>query len=349
MATSITTYTYIPQFASLDEVQRFCAFLSKSSIVPPAYRGRPEDIFVALQYGAEVGLSPMQALQNVAVINGRPSLPCETMLALVRQSGLLESIQEATTEEIQKTGVAWCEVRRKGQPYPIRHTYSIEDARRAHLWERRGKDGSDTPWTTYPYRMLQLRARSWCLRDGFSDVLRGLLSAEEAADIEAATPAARIEQATDQRRAALIERLQGNGQQAATPAPETAQPAQAPTPTPTPAPTPTPTAPAPAPSAPAAADPPQPAAAAPEPAADPQPAAQESERQALLDAVLQVAKLQGALRATPTGAAVIRGIYADLGYEHDDPRQVSPAQLAELEERLTRALARATAQRTRAR
>jgi hypothetical protein len=39
------------------------------------YGGQPEDIMVALQLGSEVGLRPMEALQNIAVINGRPAGP----------------------------------------------------------------------------------------------------------------------------------------------------------------------------------------------------------------------------------------------------------------------------------
>ncbi len=53
---------------------------------------------------------------------------------------------------------------------------SKEDAKKAGLW---GKAG---PWSQYPKRMLQMRARSFALRDKFADALSGLIMAEEAQD-----------------------------------------------------------------------------------------------------------------------------------------------------------------------
>ena len=63
-----------------------------------------------MQWGAEIGLQPLQAMQNIAVINGRPSLWGDAVLALVRSSGLLEQFEETQTEDM-----ATCTVKRKGQ------------------------------------------------------------------------------------------------------------------------------------------------------------------------------------------------------------------------------------------
>jgi hypothetical protein len=65
---------------------------------------------------------------------------------------------------------------RRGQP-PERRTFSVADAKRAKLWFKAG------PWTTYPDRMLQMRARGFAIRDVFPDALRGVITAEEAVDI----------------------------------------------------------------------------------------------------------------------------------------------------------------------
>jgi hypothetical protein len=59
---------------------------------------------------------------------------------------------------------------------PVVAKFSVEDAKRAGLW---GKQG---PWSAYPKRMMQMRARGFALRDAFPDVLKGLISAEEAQD-----------------------------------------------------------------------------------------------------------------------------------------------------------------------
>jgi len=66
-------------------------------------------------------------------------------------------------------------VKRKGME-PVSVTFTVGDAIRAGLWKKAG------PWTQYPKRMLQMRARSFALRDAFPDVLRGLVATEELMD-----------------------------------------------------------------------------------------------------------------------------------------------------------------------
>jgi len=118
-----------------------------------------------------MGIHPMQALQNIAVINSRPSLWGDAALALVRASPLCESVSEK-----REGDTAICTVKRRGEPEQTR-TFSINDAKRAGLWNKKG------PWQEYPARMLQMRARSFALRDVFPDVLCGMNLAEEVQDM----------------------------------------------------------------------------------------------------------------------------------------------------------------------
>src|SRR5262245_53314018 len=69
-----------------DDAFRLANAISKSAIVPKHFQGKPEDIVIAMQLGAEVGLSPMAALQSIAVINGRPGLWGDGQLAVVMAS-----------------------------------------------------------------------------------------------------------------------------------------------------------------------------------------------------------------------------------------------------------------------
>lgn len=142
---------------------------------------RPESILVALQMGAELGLSPMAAVQNIAVINGRPAVWGDAMLAVARASGVFdEAAFEEVVEDTGKGGLlARCTVRRAPHGKPTVRVFTMDDAKLAGL---AGKSG---PWQQYPRRMLQMRARSWALRDAFSDVLRGIPVAEEVMDCEA--------------------------------------------------------------------------------------------------------------------------------------------------------------------
>lgn len=156
---------------SLDEAMRFCEMLASSDVIPKQYKGKPGDILVAIEWGMEVGLKPMQALNNIAVINGRPSIWGDSALALVRASGKMEYIDESFDGD-----TAICRVKRRGEPETVR-TFSMEDAKKAGLLNKPG------PWQQYPRRMLQMRARSWALRDVFPDVLSGIAIAEEAQDV----------------------------------------------------------------------------------------------------------------------------------------------------------------------
>ena len=169
---------------TMDELYRFAVAVSKSGLAPKGMESA-ESIFVALEMGLEVGLPLMASLQNIAVINGRPTIWGDAQLAVVRATGELEEFAEWYEEKGSKLPrnpsaftdetTAICRIKRRGQE--AQETgFSVGDAKRASLW---GKSG---PWSQYPARMLRFRARSFALRDGFGDALRGLRSTEEVMD-----------------------------------------------------------------------------------------------------------------------------------------------------------------------
>lgn len=164
---------------TFEEGWRFANLIASSELAPKDYVGKPANVLVAIQMGAEIGLAPMAALQNIAVINGRPSLWGDAALAVVQVHPAYESHEE----EFQGEGdakKAIFTIHRKGQKA---HTtfFSVADAKKAGLWDKQG------PWKTYPDRMLKMRARGFGLRDKFADALRGLSIAEESMDIPAIT------------------------------------------------------------------------------------------------------------------------------------------------------------------
>jgi len=156
------------------ELERFATIAAKSEFVPKEFRGRPADVMLAVQMGSELGLAPLQSLQNVAVINGKPSIYGDAMLAVCSASPLCSDISETFEGEGEELA-AVCVAQRKGRK-PVTARFSVADARRAALWDKAG------PWKQYPRRMLQMRARGFALRDAFPDVLRGLIAREEAED-----------------------------------------------------------------------------------------------------------------------------------------------------------------------
>lgn len=157
------------------EAMEFSRLLSQSAFVPKDFRGKQGDILAAIQFGFELGVGPMQALQNIAVINGKPSVYGDLALALVQASGLMEYIKESDDGKC-----ATCETKRRGYPVCITK-FSNDDAKLAGLL---GKSG---PWTNYPSRMRMFRARGFNLRDNYADVLKGLITREEAEDFPRST------------------------------------------------------------------------------------------------------------------------------------------------------------------
>jgi hypothetical protein len=187
MSTEISTNTTPARglaLQSFDDAYRFSKMVAASEFAPKDFKGKPESCMLAIQHGSEVGLSPMQSLQSIAVINGRPTLWGDAALALVQSSPVCEFVYETVEGDGEKME-AVCQAKRRGYAKPTTVTFTVTDAKKAGLW---GKSG---PWTQYPKRMLQLRARGFALRDAFPDVLRGLVTAEEARDYhDNETPAA---------------------------------------------------------------------------------------------------------------------------------------------------------------
>jgi hypothetical protein len=165
---------------SFDDAFRFAKMVAASDFAPKDFKGKAESCLLAIQHGSEVGLSPMQSLQSIAVINGRPTIWGDAALALVQSSPQCVYVGESIGGEGDNL-TAVCEVQRRGYPQPTVARFSVADAKKAGLW---GKSG---PWTQYPARMLALRARGFALRNAFADALRGLVTAEEAQDYQ--TPA----------------------------------------------------------------------------------------------------------------------------------------------------------------
>lgn len=175
---------------SFDDAFRFSKMVAASEFAPKDFRGKPESCMLAIQHGSEVGLSPMQSLQSIAVINGRPTIWGDAALALVQSSPVCEYVKEYVEGQGESL-TAVCEAKRRGYPAPTVSRFSMADAKRAGL---AGKTG---PWSQYPERMLALRARGFALRNAFADALRGLITAEEAQDyptpVVAETPRQTVE------------------------------------------------------------------------------------------------------------------------------------------------------------
>lgn len=158
---------------NLSEAMEFAKIIASSDMVPKDYINKPGNVLVAVQTGAELGLKPMQSLQGISVINGRPGVWGDAMWALILSHPEYEDSHEEKLD-------TQCTVtlKRKNKSAVI-VTFTMEDAKKAGL---AGKQG---PWQTAPKRMLQMRARAFAARDLFADALKGIKSIEELRDYPA--------------------------------------------------------------------------------------------------------------------------------------------------------------------
>lgn len=158
---------------NLSEAMEFAKIIASSDMVPKDYINKPGNVLVAVQTGAELGLKPMQSLQGISVINGRPGVWGDAMRALVISHPEFEDLHEEKAD-------SHCTVtlKRRGRSAVV-VTFTMDDAKKAGL---AGKQG---PWQTAPKRMLQMRAFAFAARDLFADALKGIKSIEELRDYPA--------------------------------------------------------------------------------------------------------------------------------------------------------------------
>jgi hypothetical protein len=168
---------------SIGEIIDFAMHAAKSQLVPSSYRNKPDDIVLAVMFGAELGLPPVQSVQSIAVINGRPSVWGDAVPGLCYSSGKVDDIQEFFEGDEGSDGfTAVCIAKRRGTSAKTGR-FSQKDAKIAGLFGQatHGK---------YPKRMMMWRARHFALHDAFPDVLRGIGTREIDAE-DAATEAAK--------------------------------------------------------------------------------------------------------------------------------------------------------------
>lgn len=197
-----TTQTNVPAFvaeklATLAGALEYAATLCKSRILPAHFyekgsdgkpdfnKPKPETVVVVLQYGQEIGMSHMQAIQQLVPVNNLVSIKGDGAKALIMGSGKVAAWKE---EEIGESGKdTWgtkitCTRRDTNETSSV--SFTVSDAKRAGLWVdeaaiSRNPGLKHSPWNKFPKRMLRYRALGFIARDMFSDVLQGVHIEEE--------------------------------------------------------------------------------------------------------------------------------------------------------------------------
>jgi len=151
--------------ASIDDVTRLATIAVKSKLTK---LGLVEEAAVILMTGRELGLAPMQSLRGIYVVDGKPTLSADMMVAVIRKSGQCETwrVVESTAERCTIT------TRRKGESADASRTWTRADADRAGVTHK-------DPWRKYPAAMLRHRCAADLARQEYPDVLLGLYDPDE--------------------------------------------------------------------------------------------------------------------------------------------------------------------------
>ena len=160
----------------VESLRIYADLLFKGGLTPKGV-SRPEQLAARIAVGRDLGISDTQAIANIMIVGGRPSVWGDLGWAMIRASGLLEDVEtfyEGDPDTDAYTAV--CKVKRVGAKREYVAKFSIADARNANLLNKPG------PWQEYRDRQLMWRAKGFASRDEFPDVLCGLIFTEEALD-----------------------------------------------------------------------------------------------------------------------------------------------------------------------
>jgi len=163
---------------SLGELGQMAKWIAASGLAPRDLRGKPADVMIVIMFGRNFGLTTMQSLQNIYVVEGRPSMSAALMEGLCRDSGLCKRWTRVKSDHLECV----LSVQRKDDAEPREFRWTIEDAKRALLVK---EDKPSSNWMKYPRQMLLARCRADAAREVFPEVMSGVYSREEAEEIQA--------------------------------------------------------------------------------------------------------------------------------------------------------------------
>lgn len=172
MSANLAVRQDVPEIvvSSMTELQQ----LAKASADTQFFGAKtPQQALVLMLAGRDLGFSYMQSLRSFHVINGKPSLTADAMVAIcLARKDLCAYFRRVSESETEAT---W-ETQRVGDPSPTRSTFTLAEAKTAGLL-------GNAMWSKYPKRMLSARAKAFLARDVYPELLAGFLEEGEAQGI----------------------------------------------------------------------------------------------------------------------------------------------------------------------
>ena len=157
----------------LAAMEKAATHLSKSSLVPQTYRNKPSETFSALVMGHSLGISPMQSLLEIHIIQGRPSISTKLMIALVKRM-YPACVFDWQRDEEKSSVTLGLQLKETDKPFIT--TWDIGRASKMNLMTR-------DQYKKQLMTMLSWRCASEAIRFVAPDAVLGLYSDDEAADL----------------------------------------------------------------------------------------------------------------------------------------------------------------------
>ena len=169
---SISPFNNIKSF---ELAQRMATALSRSTMVPMDYRGSVANCLVAMEMAHRTGISPLMVMQNMFIIQGRPSWSSQFIIAVINASGRFTPLDFVFSEDRQE---CYCTSTRDGKLVegPVVSYQMAKD----EGWSTKG----GSKWRTMPELMIRYRAAAFFGRVHCPDLLLGLYSEHEQNDIQ---------------------------------------------------------------------------------------------------------------------------------------------------------------------
>lgn len=181
MAEQETSIDIMRQSMGLDKLMTMAEMLAKSTIVPVAYQRRPENCFVALDMASRMGVSPMMVMQNLYVIQGKPSFSGSAIAAMIRSNPSFKDVEliYVGQEGTDNWGAYVTAINTKSGKTLKGGTVTLGIAKKEGWFSKAG-----SKWQTMPEIMLGYRAYSWFGRVYCPETMMGLQSTDEVEDVE---------------------------------------------------------------------------------------------------------------------------------------------------------------------
>jgi hypothetical protein len=173
--------------AAFDAAQRMAKALCSSTLVPKEYQGQQglANSLIALEIAGRMRLSPLVVMQNMTPIHGRPTWSSKFLIATVNASGRFSPLRFVFDDKEQPTRCHAVATDKATGEVLEGETITLELARKEGWWSRKDRQGNETSkWQTMTGQMLRYRAAAWWANVYCPEIALGLMTQEEALDIE---------------------------------------------------------------------------------------------------------------------------------------------------------------------